>query len=82
MSREQADLAWLVYDLQRDAQTNRYALRQHQVVYTKFEPALLKITTAEPGDVKGFIHLLQSKLDEKLDGNAPDAPTLTDVILT
>ena len=78
----QADLAWLIYDLQHDAATNRYKLGLHQVVYTKFEPALLKITTAEPGDVENFVSLLQSKLDEKLDHNAPDAPTLTDAILS
>ncbi len=79
---EQADLAWLVYDLRHDAATNRYKLCKDELIYTKFEPAMLKITTADPGAVEGFVGLLQSKLDEKLDHNPPDAPTLADTVLT
>ncbi|MGH9800612.1 MAG: NotI family restriction endonuclease, partial [Blastocatellia bacterium] len=79
---EQADLAWLVYDLRYDTQTNRYLLCQAETIYTKFESAMLKITTADPGDVSDFVGLLQSKLDEKLDNNPPDAPTLSDKALT
>jgi hypothetical protein len=78
----QAELAWLVYDLRYDAATNRYKLYRDEVIYTKFEPTMLKITVADPGSVAGFITVLQSKLDEKLDSNPPDAPTLVDTILT
>jgi hypothetical protein len=51
-------------------------------LYTKFEPAMLKITTADPGPIETFIELLQSKLDEKLENNPPDAPALSDIILS
>jgi len=77
----EAELAWLVYDLVHDARQNVYKLRRGLTVYTKFETAMLKLTTAEAGPVELFIEHLQSKLDEKLD-NPPDAPALNDIILT
>ncbi len=49
-------------------------------VYTEFEPALLKITTPDPGDLSGFINTLQNRLDEHLEKNSPDSPSLTDII--
>jgi len=36
-------------------------------VFTKFESALLSITTPSPGKVEDFIKLLQEKLDEQLE---------------
>jgi len=42
---------------------------------------MLRLTTTEAGPVENFIQHLQSKLDEKLD-TPPDAPTLTDAVLT
>jgi hypothetical protein len=77
----EADLAWLVYDLAHNGVANVYRLTRGQTVYTKFEPSMLKLTTSEAGPVGEFVEHLQSKLDEKLDSNPPDAPTLTDVTL-
>lgn len=79
-TKEQADIAWFLYDLIFDESLNRYQLTLVETVFTEFEPALLKITTPQPGNITGFINLLQDKLDEHLDGNAPDAPTLSDLI--
>lgn len=62
-----AEVAWLVYDLQYDSQQNRYRLARYKTVYTLFNPALNKITMAEPGNVEGFMNQLQEKLDEKLE---------------
>jgi hypothetical protein len=77
----QADIAWLVYDLQYDAARKRYDLTLTQTVYTAFKPALDKITIPEPGLIETFIEHLQNKLDEKLeDNNPPDAPTLKDIL--
>jgi hypothetical protein len=81
VDRAEADLAWLVYDLTHDAASNVYRLTRGQTIYTRFEPAMLKLTTSEAGPVDEFVGHLQSKLDEKLDSNPPDAPTLTDVTL-
>jgi hypothetical protein len=77
-----ADLAWLIYDLTLDAARNVYRLKRGQIVYTKFEPAMLKLTTSEAGPVEVFVEKLQTKLDEKLDNNPPEAPTMVDVTLT
>lgn len=76
-----AEIAWMIYDLMHDATRNVYELQHVHTVYTHFEPAMLKLTTAEAGPVENFVQQLQSKLDEKLD-TPPDAPALTDVVLT
>lgn len=79
---QRADLAWLVYDLKHDPSQNIYKLVKERAVYTMFEPSMLRLTTSEAGPVEHFVAHLQQKLDEKLDGNPPDAPTLTDPTLT
>ena len=79
-SKEKADIAWFLYDLVFDPSTKQYNLTLVETIYTEFEPALLKITTPEPGELADFMGVLQNKLDEQLDGNPPDAPSLADVI--
>lgn len=76
---EDAEIAWLIYDLKHDPAENRYNLVREEVVYTEFEPALLKITSPEPGSVENFAAVLQGKLDEEL-SNPPDAPALGDLL--
>lgn len=72
VSRQNADLAWLVYDLKLAKDKNRYTLKRSKIVYTQFESALDQITKSEPGDIKEFVAILQEKLDEKLqDGGTP-----------
>ena len=67
--REDADIAWLIYDLKLDNKTNKYNLSRDKEVFTKFEDSLLKITQTQSGDINRFIKLLQSKVDKKLNGN-------------
>lgn len=81
VKREEADIAWFLYDLKQDRSKSKYQLIDKEVIYTKFEAALRKIVNPEPGKVEDFLGILQQKLDEKLDGNPPDAPTLSDTIL-
>lgn len=77
---ENADIAWLVYELMLDPATNCFKLTLNRVVYTAFTSALETITTAEAGSIDDFVQTLQHKLDEKLDDGAPpDAPTLADI---
>ena len=76
-----AEIAWLIYDLVHDSTQNLYRLKHNRTVYTKFESTMLKLTTAEPGSVETFVEHLQAKLDEKMD-SPPDAPALTDTVLT
>lgn len=79
---EKADIAWLIYDLKLNEQKQAYELSLHEMVYTEFGSALNQITTTEAGSINNFVHHLQEKLDERLEGNAPEAPTLSDVILS
>jgi hypothetical protein len=81
VDKEEADIAWLVYELDFIEDQNRFQLVPYQTVYTQFRPALQQITTPEAGSLSDFMNELQTKLDEKLDNNyPPDAPTLTDII--
>jgi hypothetical protein len=77
---DEADIAWMVYDLILDGHQNRYNLIPCRTVYTAFTSALETITTAEAGPLEEFVGHLQQKLDEKLEsGYSPDAPTLADI---
>lgn len=80
--QSKADIARLLYDLKLDKANTRLKLTQNRIVYTEFQSALRQITTAGPGRIQDFIDTLQQKLDEKLEGNPPDAPTLTDFTLS
>lgn len=66
--KEQADLAWLIYDMVYNEQQCRYHQVLTRTVYTQFKPALDKITISEAGSVEDFIINLQAKLDAKLEG--------------
>ncbi len=78
VSKQNADLAWLVYDLELAKDKSKYTLKKTDIIYTEFEPALNQITKSEPGDIKEFIGVLQEKLDEKLsnDGTPPITKTI------
>jgi hypothetical protein len=82
VSPSKADIAWLLYDLKLDDSSNTFKLKQNRIVYTEFQSALKQITTAIPGKIDDFIEVIQQKLDEKLESNAPDAPTLQDITIT
>jgi len=80
-----AELAWLIYDLENTGGQKR--LVRSRTVYTRFRFALERITTAEPGNVQDFIDALQERLDKKVvvgNGTAgeapPDALTLQDIL--
>ncbi|HKW89229.1 MAG TPA: NotI family restriction endonuclease [Candidatus Acidoferrales bacterium] len=81
VAKESADLAWMVYDLRFDKKQDVYTLARDRIVYTKFQPALAKLTTADAGSVEEFVGQLQTKLNQKLE-NPPDAPALADIIIT
>src|SRR6266581_5190525 len=78
VSKQNAELAWLIYDLELAKDKSRYTLRRSNIVYTEFEPALNQITKSEPGDIREFVAVLQGRLDEKLhnDGTPPINKTI------
>ena len=59
---DQADIAWLIYDLVDDPANRVYNLKLEQTVYTAFSPALERITVPQPGSLSSFVELLQRKL--------------------
>jgi hypothetical protein len=80
VEKEDADIAWFLYDLVFNDVSQQYHLTLAETVYTGFEPALLRVTTPIPGNMNDFIHVLQERLDDHLEGNPLDAPSLTDII--
>lgn len=78
---ENAEMAWMVYDLVFDERANQRILTLRNVVYTGFETSLNRITTTEAGDEQAFLDLLQGKLDAKLnEGTEPDTQEIEDVL--
>lgn len=79
---EDADIAWMIYDLVYDAGQNLYNLQLEQIYYTEFQSALERIVVAEPGPVESFLDQLQAKLDKKLDHDesTPDTLSLEDFL--
>jgi hypothetical protein len=55
VDRNEADIAWLIYDLEFIQEQNRYQLVAEQTIYTQFGPALQKITTPEVGSIQKFV---------------------------
>lgn len=50
-----------------ELKSGRYRLTKVDEKFTKFESALLTITTPSPGRVEDFIDLLQERLDGQLE---------------
>lgn len=67
VSKSEAEVAWLVFDLVPNKTASRYTLKRTKVVYTKFTEALNTITRPKVGNIQDFMKLLQEKVDEKLE---------------
>ena len=67
VSKQDAELAWMIYDLPKNPTTNCHELILERVVYTKFDDSLQAITESRPGNVTDFINVLQAKINAKLD---------------
>jgi hypothetical protein len=74
VSREDAEVAWFIYDFEKVPSENRYDLSLVETVYTRFEPALLEITSSESGPEDRFKAELQKRLDKEMVGmqSTPD----------
>jgi hypothetical protein len=78
---EKADLAWLVYDLVLNAESNHYQLVHSETIYTSYKPALDQIITTTPGPIDEFESFLQQRLHDIGNNNSsPEAPTLSDIV--
>ncbi len=76
VKKNEADIAWLVYDLEKSASSGQLKLSKYKIVYTKFEESLIQITRSQPGSMQEFVQHLQSKVDEKLE-NPPTTENLS-----
>ena len=73
IGRDEADLAWLIYDLEFDAAQQKRHLKVNRIAYTKFDSSLMAITRPNVPPVAEFLETIQGQLDEKLEnGDAPD----------
>jgi hypothetical protein len=78
--KENAEIAWFIYDLAYNEGENRFFLKKSETVYTAFAASLNQITRSDAGDVGDFIAVLQEKLDEKLNGTPPDVHTIEEML--
>lgn len=76
--KEDADLAWLVYDLQLCELKGEQHLKLVKIdeVFSKFKPSLRSITRPQPGNVNDFIRRLQLRLSAELK-HPPTNSTIT-----
>jgi hypothetical protein len=66
VSQDNADVAWLIYDLIAD-HNGALKLTKTKTVYTEFSEALNTISRPKIGKIDDFLKILQSKVDEKLE---------------
>ncbi len=69
--KAEADIAWLIYELEPTTSGKSKHLRLTKVeeVYTRFAEAMITITNPNPGSMDNFMHLLQERLDERLESS-------------
>lgn len=77
--KDNADIAWFVYDLEYDDSDHRNHLVLVDTVYTEFQSALEKVVYMKAGRMSDFISLLQGKFDEKK-SSSPDTYSLLELI--
>jgi hypothetical protein len=78
--QDEADLAWLVYDLRREDAHERFQLTRSQTVYTSFDEVMPVVTTAKAGPERDFLVRLKERLQTQVRLNLPDAPVLGDIL--
>ena len=71
VAQEDADIAWLIYELVLDETTNLYHLTKDEIVYTNSEAVLANITTAKAGDMGKFLDRIQQKLEREEQSTPP-----------
>lgn len=74
--RDEADLAWFIYDLRPDDPMTVYRLELEEVVYTRFARAMERITTPRVGPSEPFLQDLQDRLDVSLGELPPETQLL------
>ena len=71
-----ADIAWLIYDLEYEPRANRYILRRSDIKYTRFENALSTIATPTVGNLNEFVEYLEERVRKGRISGAPAPSSL------
>lgn len=78
---EDAEIAWQIYSLNRDDESQRFKLTRVDIQYTHFREALDTIARPRAGDLSGFIEYLNGRVANKqIQGLPPDAGVPPDVV--
>ncbi len=78
-NKEDADIAWFLYDLKYDDSDQRNHLVLIDTVYTEFQSALEHVIYTKPGSMTDFMNTLQGKLDERI-SNEPETRSVMDLL--
>lgn len=65
ISKNEAELAWFLYDLIPNTQTGRFELQLERTVYMTFEFAMNRLSSLQAGNMADFTAVLNRKLSEK-----------------
>jgi len=76
VNEHDADIAWLIYDLEYDPGVNRYSLRRSDTKYTRFENALSAIATPTVGNLNEFTKYLEERIRKGRISGAPAPSSL------
>ncbi len=71
-----ADIAWLIYDLEYNAAANHYNLQRSSIRYTRFENALSAIATPTIGYINDFVAYLEDRIKKGKISGAPSPSSL------
>jgi hypothetical protein len=83
VSKDVAEMAWMVYDLVLDNASNTYKLTPVKTVYTAFEDALAVISRPTVGKLEDFMGYLQQRVvmnAREDDSTPPDTLSLNDLV--
>lgn len=74
VNRDQAEIAWLIYDLKHHPTENRYKLFLSETVYTRFKSALDEIAVPKAGPIEKFVQTLKRRIKKgELLGTPPES---------
>jgi hypothetical protein len=80
VSRDQGEIAWMIYDLEYNPTENRYQLVLSETAYSHFKSALAEIITPKAGPIERFVQTLERRMKKgELLGTAPESEVPPDV---
>lgn len=69
--RDESDLAWFIYYLERNEQVDQFVLRHEQTVFSKYIDCMQALVDIKAGRMSDFQQILQDKLRKKLKQTKP-----------